>query len=115
MDLQDLIKVNAFQVAPAELEEILLQHPDIVDAAVIGIDSPEAATELPRAYVVTRPSAGVALTEQRVKEFVAAKVVKYKRLEGGVRFVSRIPKAASGKILKGPLRDLARKESKLRL
>ncbi|KAK7906037.1 hypothetical protein LTR67_000762 [Exophiala xenobiotica] len=113
--IKDLIKVNAFQVAPAELEEILLRHPDIIDAAVIGIDNPEAATELPRAYVVTRPSAGAALTEETVKEFVAAQVVKYKRLEGGVRFVSSIPKAASGKILKAPLRDLARKESKARL
>ncbi|EXJ74639.1 uncharacterized protein A1O5_01332 [Cladophialophora psammophila CBS 110553] len=113
--IKDLIKVNAFQVAPAELEEILLQHPDIADAAVIGIDAPEAATELPRAYVVPRQPTGAGLTEDMVKAFVAAKVVKYKRLEGGVRFVSSIPKALSGKILKNPLRDLARKESKTKL
>lgn len=50
--LKELIKYNGFQVAPAELEAMLLKHPKIADVAVIGVVSRERATELPRAYVV---------------------------------------------------------------
>ncbi|RFU29404.1 hypothetical protein B7463_g6937, partial [Scytalidium lignicola] len=106
---KELIKVRAFQVAPPELEEILLSHPDIIDAAVIGVDFPERATELPRAYVVVDPQRAT-LTEEEVKKYVAERVVKYKWLEGGVIFVEAIPKAASGKILKNVLRERAKKE-----
>ncbi|VDM48741.1 unnamed protein product [Toxocara canis] len=101
--LKELIKVRGFQVPPAELEDILISHPQIRDAAVIGIPD-KTAGELPRAYIVR---ASNVLTEKEVFEFVKAKVSHYKQLKGGVRFVNEIPKSASGKILRRLLRDEA--------
>ena len=98
--LKELIKVKGFQVAPAELEEILRTHPDILDSAVIGIPN-SAAGELPRAYVVTKNEN---LTEKNVKDYVAGKVADYKKLEGGVEFIREIPKNASGKIQRRELK-----------
>ncbi|KAH8650009.1 AMP-binding enzyme [Xylariales sp. PMI_506] len=111
---KELIKVRGFQVAPPEIEGLLLTHDDIVDAAVIGVPaSNEADGEAPRAYVVRRPGASVqGLTESHVYDFVAKSLAKYKRLDGGVRFVDAIPKNASGKILKRILRDQAKAEGK---
>lgn len=107
---QELIKVRAFQVAPPELEGLLLTHPDIADAAVIGIDVPEEGTQLPRAYVVRKQPATNMLTEEEVKKYVAERVTKYKWLEGGVVFTDALPKTASGKLMKNLLRDWAKKE-----
>lgn len=99
--LKELIKVNGFQVAPAELEARLLQHPDIVDAAVIGIPDDEAG-ERPKAFVVTAP--GASLDAAAVVSFTAENLVSYKEL-AAVEFVEAIPKSASGKILRRQLRD----------
>src|SRR6187402_2456167 len=109
---KELIKVRAFQVAPPELETVLLSHPHIVDAAVIGIKrAAEPDVELPRAYVVKRPGKeGEALNEQKVKQHCGERLAKYKELTGGVKFVNAIPKNASGKILKRILRDMAKAE-----
>lgn len=110
---KELIKVRGFQVAPPELEAVLLSHPLIVDAAVIGIkDKREDGSELVRAYVVRRPRKGEGLTEDEVKEYLGQRLAKYKALTGGVRFVEAIPKNASGKILKRMLREEAERESK---
>ncbi|KAK3059416.1 hypothetical protein LTS18_010921, partial [Coniosporium uncinatum] len=110
---KELIKVRGFQVAPPELEGFLLGHPDIVDAAVIGVPAGED-TELPRAYVVRRPGSDASeMTEEDVKEFVGSRLAKYKRLEGGVRFVEAIPKNASGKILKRILKEEVAKEMRM--
>lgn len=99
--LKELIKVNGFQVAPAELEEILRTHPEIRDAAVIGI--PNSITgELPRAFVVK--SKDSQLTEKNVQDFVSDKVTRFKRLTGGVEFIDTIPKNATGKILRKNLK-----------
>lgn len=101
--LKELIKVKGFQVAPAELEEILRSHPEITDAAVIGI--PNTATgELPRAFVVKAKSSS--LNAKKVQEYVAGKVSDYKKLAGGVEFVDAIPKNATGKILRRELKKL---------
>ena len=82
-----------------------------MDAAVIGIHTIEDNGELPRAYVVKRTGKdGDALTEAEVKAYLADKLAKYKRLEGGVVFLAAIPKTASGKILKRILREQAKKE-----
>jgi acyl-coenzyme A synthetase/AMP-(fatty) acid ligase len=110
---KELIKVRAFQVAPPEIETVLLSHPHIIDAAVIGVKHPARPDdELPRAYVVRRPGAGGdALNEQMVVEYGRTKLAKYKDLTGGVRFVDALPKNASGKILKRILRDLAKEEA----
>ncbi|KAF2404608.1 4-coumarate-CoA ligase-like protein, partial [Trichodelitschia bisporula] len=105
---KELIKVRGFQVAPAELEAVLLHHPSIVDAAVIGVQPDPTASELPRAYVVPRP--GAAVTVEDVRKFSQERLARYKNLDGGVVFVQEIPKNASGKILKNLLRDRAKRE-----
>ncbi|KAL1611795.1 hypothetical protein SLS60_000015 [Paraconiothyrium brasiliense] len=98
---KELIKVRGFQVAPAEIEGVLLQHPHILDAAVVGVPSPETGSEMPRAYVI-RKVGSEELTEREVEAWVEERLARYKRLEGGVRFlgVGEIPKTASGKIKK---------------
>ncbi|KAF9299428.1 putative fatty-acid--CoA ligase FadD10, partial [Linnemannia elongata] len=106
--LKELIKYKGFQVAPAELEAILLTHPQILDAAVIGVENKEQATEVPLAFVVKNQSnpEGKALTEEQVVEYVASKVAPHKKLRGGVRFIDLVPKSAAGKILRKDLRVL---------
>lgn len=100
--LKELIKYKGFQVPPAELEDLLLKHPGIQDAAVIGVPD-EDAGELPRAYVVPKPDQ--TLTEKDVSTFVEDNVSSYKKLRGGVEFMKEIPKSPSGKILRRLLRD----------
>lgn len=95
--LKELIKVKGYQVAPAELEELLRSHPDITDAAVVGVKH-EKYGEAPRAFVIKRPESQV--TAQEVEAFVSQKVSDYKRLEGGVQFLDSIPKNATGKIMR---------------
>ncbi|XP_069685505.1 uncharacterized protein [Periplaneta americana] len=97
---KELIKVKGFQVAPAELEEILRSHPQIEDAAVIGIPD-ERAGEIPKAFVVPKGK----ISEEDVKKFVAEKVSEYKHLKGGVEFISSIPKSQTGKILRRLLKE----------
>ena len=101
--LKELIKYKGFQVAPAELEALLLTHPDVADAAVIGIPDQEAG-ELPKAFVVLR--AGVSPNADGLRTFVAQHVATYKQLRD-VEFVAAIPKSPSGKILRRMLRDRA--------
>lgn len=108
---KELIKVRGFQVAPPEIEGVLLKHPGIADAAVIGVSDVVNQSELPRAYIVRKPGAmGNALHENDVKEWVRNRLAKYKALDGGVAFVDAIPKTASGKILKRVLRERAKIE-----
>lgn len=91
--LKELIKVKGYQVPPAELEAILRTHPDISDAAVVGV--PHAKNgEAPRAFVVKKDESEV--SEKEIQDFVAEKVVEYKELTGGVTFLSEIPKNATG-------------------
>ena len=99
--LKELIKYKGFQVPPAELEALLLTHPAVADAAVIGVPDPEAG-ELPKGYVVLKPGADA--DEDDIKGFVADAVASYKQLRI-VEFIDAIPKSASGKILRRELRD----------
>lgn len=111
---KELIKVRGFQVAPPELEGVLLLHPQIVDAAVIsvtGFPGQPRELECPRAYVVRRPGPeGDKLGEEEVKSWFGGRLARYKALTGGVVFVDAIPKNASGKILKRVLRERAKGE-----
>ena len=93
--LKELIKVKGLQVAPAELEALLVTHKKIADATVIGVTD-ERLGEAPRAYVVENDSS---LQEREVEEYIARRVTKHEHLVGGVQFVDAIPKSASGKIL----------------
>lgn len=95
--LKELIKYNAYQVAPAELEAVLLSHPQVADAGVVGQPDPKAG-ELPTAWVVKKQ--GATVTEQELEQFVSGRVAQYKRLRGGIRFVASIPKTMAGKILR---------------
>lgn len=113
--LKELIKYKGFQVAPAELEELLLTHPEITDAAVLGVPE-EGAGELPKAYVALKP--GSKLTAEAVQQFVASKLAPHKQLRGGVVFTEAIPKSASGKILRRILKvedEKTRKAAKAKL
>lgn len=105
--IKELIKWKGFQVPPAEIEGVLLTHPKIKDAAVIGIPD-ERAGELPLAFVV---KADDTLTEEEVINFVAKTASPAKKLHGGVRFIDEIPKNLSGKILRRELRELAKSQS----
>lgn len=99
--LKELIKYKGFQVAPAELEAILLTHPNVSDVAVVPMKD-ESAGEVPVAFVVR--SNGSQVTEDEIKQFVSKQVVFYKRINR-VFFIDAIPKSPSGKILRKNLRE----------
>jgi acyl-CoA synthetase (AMP-forming)/AMP-acid ligase II len=109
---KELIKYKGFQVPPAELESVLLRHPDIVDAAVIGVEDATQATELPRAYVVHRSGSANAPKSfpKDVQLWIESHVARHKFLRGGVVVIGAIPKSASGKILRRELRERAKSE-----
>jgi len=97
--VKELIKYKGLQVAPAELEAVLLSHPKITDAAVVRFPDPEAG-EVPKAFVV----ASEPLEAEAVMEWVAERVAPYKKVRL-VEFVDEIPKSASGKILRRVLME----------
>ena len=98
--LKELIKYKGFQVAPAELEALLITHPKIVDVAVIGVPDDEAG-ELPKAFVTPAPNETVTLEE--VQALVSEHLVSYKQIRE-LEILDAIPKSASGKILRKDLR-----------
>lgn len=101
--VKELIKYKGLQIAPAELEAILVSHPDVADAAVIPSPDEEAG-EIPKAFVVLR--AGKETTPDALKDFVAERVAPYKKIRL-IEFVDQIPKVPSGKILR---RELVKRE-----
>ncbi|KKY26440.1 hypothetical protein UCRPC4_g01459 [Phaeomoniella chlamydospora] len=110
--VKELIKYKGFQVPPAELEGVLLQHRIIEDVAVVGVHSKKLGTEVPRAYVVRKGGMSAVQQQdaQEIIDWMAKKVVNHKRLRGGIKFVKTVPKSPSGKLLRRYLRDEARKE-----
>lgn len=120
---QELIKYKGLQVAPAEIEGLLIEHPEIMEAAVVGVPEPSsvyetggetapeasnksfATSEVPRAYVVRMPRSSI--SEEAVKKFVKERLASHKHLKGGVIFVDELPKNALGKTLRRELRDRA--------
>lgn len=111
--VKELIKYKGYQVAPAELEALLLTHPKLVDAGVVGVYDEAEVTELPRAYVVAADGISkdeYAKLSKEVQAWVAARVASHKRLSGGVILVDSIPKSPSGKILRKDLRKRAQAE-----
>ena len=102
--LKELIKYKGFQVPPAELEALLLTHPAVADAAVVGLPDDEAG-EIPVGYVVLK--AGHEVTAGEIQEFVASQVAHYKQIRR-LEFIDAVPKSASGKILRRILKDGAK-------
>jgi acyl-CoA synthetase (AMP-forming)/AMP-acid ligase II len=100
--VKELIKYKGFQVAPAELEALLLTHPGIADAAVVGARDDDR-NEVPHAYVVRQPAAAD-LSAGEVMMYVAERVAPYKRVRR-VTFIDAVPRAVSGKILRRQLRE----------
>ncbi|KAK4124752.1 acetyl-CoA synthetase-like protein [Parathielavia appendiculata] len=109
--LKELIKVRAYQVAPAELEAVLCSSEAVADAGVIGIYDKSEATEWPRAFVVPRAGknnmsgADLEKLAGQLKVLVEGRTAKYKWLMGGIVFVDQIPKSPSGKILRRVLKN----------
>jgi acyl-coenzyme A synthetase/AMP-(fatty) acid ligase len=111
--IKELIKYKGFQIAPAELEAILMSLDIIADCCVVGLYDESQATEIPRAYVVLQPN--VENTKKAAKfidDFVTSNATNYKKLRGGIKFVEAIPKSPSGKILRREVRDWIKKEQK---
>ncbi|KAI1608335.1 amp dependent CoA ligase [Exophiala viscosa] len=107
--LKELIKYKGFQVAPSELEDLLLRHPHVVDAAVCSIYDDQNATELPVAYVSLDPDhKDLAESRKRqilddIRTWADGQVAGYKKLRGGVFQLQNVPKTASGKIMRTQL------------
>jgi acyl-CoA synthetase (AMP-forming)/AMP-acid ligase II len=101
---KEMIKYKGFGIAPAEIEALLLEHPAVMDAAVIPVPDPEAG-EVPKGFVVLRP--GQSVTPDDLIAFVNGRLAGYKRL-GFVEFIDSIPKVASGKILRRELKERER-------
>ncbi|CAA0823364.1 4-coumarate--CoA ligase-like 1 [Striga hermonthica] len=99
--IKELIKYKGFQVAPAELEAILLTHPSVEDAAVVGLPDEEAG-EIPAACVVMSKNAKE--SEQDMINYVSSNVASYKRVRL-LRFVDTIPKSPSGKIMRRLIKE----------
>jgi acyl-CoA synthetase (AMP-forming)/AMP-acid ligase II len=102
--LKELIKYKGLQVAPAELEAVLLTHPAVADAAVIPIPNEEAG-EVPKAFVVRRGD----VTEDALMAYVAERVAPYKKIRA-LEILEQIPKSPSGKILRRVLVERERQK-----
>lgn len=102
MTVKNYFQVKGYQVAPAELEELLRGFPGVADAGVIGIPHPSFG-EVPRAFVV--PKGNTHLNMKDLEEYVNKNVISYKRILGGIEIIDAIPKNASGKILRRELKQ----------
>jgi len=104
-----MIKYKGLQIAPSELEDILVQHPHVIDAAVCAIYDNDQASEVPLAYVsLADPHHALPVSEvgrvlKDVQRFVDGQVAGYKKLRGGVYHLQTLPKNPSGKILRREL------------
>ena len=101
-----MIKYKGFQVAPSELEDLLLRHPHVSDAAVCAIYDSEQATEIPLAYVsltehhVNSSGSNIQDVLHGIRAWFDGQVAGYKKLRGGIHHLQALPKTTSGKILR---------------
>ncbi|KAI2601760.1 phenylacetyl-CoA ligase [Hypoxylon sp. NC1633] len=116
--VKELIKYKGFQIAPAELEGLLMGHEGVLDVCVVGIQDDYLATEVPRAYVVRKPgwqpsnSGGVPsgrAAAEAIRSWIDGRVAYYKKLRGGVHFIESLPRTVSGKLLRKELKSIATK------
>lgn len=106
-------KGSSTLVSPAEIEGIVMQHPDVIDVAIIDVPLVNYDDKAAKAYVVAHP--GAAWDEQAFLAWSEQRLEPAQRLRGGVVLVDAIPKSSSGKILKNALRDRARQEMAVKL
>ncbi|CAI7673267.1 unnamed protein product [Penicillium manginii] len=101
-----MIKYKGFQIAPSELEDMLLRHPDVIDAAVCAVYDDSQATEVPLAYVSLSPATVELLGPEKqkvldaIRTWMDGQLAGYKKLRGGVHHLQGLPKTATGKILR---------------
>jgi acyl-CoA synthetase (AMP-forming)/AMP-acid ligase II len=100
--VKELIKYKGYQVAPAELEAVLLSNPEIADAAVIGVQDADSGEELPKAFIVRTP--GSEITAEAVQAYCAERLAPHKKIRL-VEFIEQVPKSAAGKILRKDLKN----------
>jgi long-chain acyl-CoA synthetase len=103
---KDMIKYKGFSIAPAELEAVLVEHPAVLESAVVGVPDEEAG-EIPKAFVVLHGDVSYSVTDEELITFVNGKLAGYKKLRL-VEFVEVLPKLPSGKILRRELKELER-------
>jgi long-subunit acyl-CoA synthetase (AMP-forming) len=97
--VKELIKYKGFQVAPAELEGYLHDFPGVIDCTAVGVYNKQMATEVPRAYVVTKDKSNPINTTE-LQQWFSSRVANHKRLRGGIRLVEQIPRNPHGSINK---------------
>ncbi|XP_072929199.1 luciferin 4-monooxygenase-like [Epargyreus clarus] len=100
--LKEMISYDGYKIAPLELETILLLHPDVREAGVVG--KPVQYGEEPTAFVVRQPGSNI--TEKELVDYVASEVSPFMQLRGGVKFIEKIPRNPRGKILRRTLREM---------
>lgn len=103
---KEMIKYKGFSIAPAELEALLVEHPAVLDSAVVGVPDEEAG-EIPKAFVILRGEYSYSVTIEELITFVNGKLTGYKKLHE-VEFVKTLPRVPSGKILRRELKELER-------
>ncbi|XP_064487625.1 luciferin 4-monooxygenase-like [Ornithodoros turicata] len=109
--LKEMIKCLDQQVCPAEIEELLLSHPAVDQATVVGIPNPQYG-EAPTAFVVLKPSVqGTKELKGQLNELINRETAIHKHLYGGINFVDRLPMTESGKVRRSILCHLHSKKS----
>ena len=105
--IKDIVIVGGFNVAPAEVESVLLEHSSVFEAAAIGVSEPRLGQVL-RAYVVIRPHVSRPSEEELISH-CAASLAKFK-VPRSIRFVDSLPRNSLGKVQKVELRQSATQE-----
>jgi 4-coumarate--CoA ligase len=117
---KELIKVKGLQVAPAELEAVLLEHEGVADAAVVGVSRGDDGSvafegeEYPRAYVVLKEGARGTIDARQIMAWMKGRVARHKQFTGGIRFIEEVPKSVSGKIQRRVIRGWVDREGEVR-
>ncbi|XP_033229236.1 4-coumarate--CoA ligase-like 2 isoform X2 [Belonocnema kinseyi] len=107
--INDIIKFRGHQISPLEIEEVLLKHPDIIEAAVVSV--PHALdTEHPIAFVVKTQNSEV--SKEELLELTSV-LDDTKKLRGGIVFLEKLPKLPTGKVQKNKLKEMAKLDQKL--
>ncbi|KAH7127789.1 hypothetical protein B0J13DRAFT_645805 [Dactylonectria estremocensis] len=106
--IKELIKVKGLQVSPAEIEQTLLSHPGVLEAAVVGADIGDR--ECPRAFVVRK---NLDVTAESLNDLVKSKLAQHKWLTGGIYFLDKLPRTGIGKVRKRALPDPTQRQVKI--